>query len=299
MKIAYLILAHRNPRLIQKAVETLACEGAAFFIHIDAKFPLEPFQSIRGENVFFLEERRSVYWGEFSQTEAIFHLLRHALAAGGFDYFVLMSGSDFPLRSGRYIREFLTANQGREFITLFKLPAPGMPLSRINTIRYPSTLPVQRFIFRALAKFGLAQRDYRRHLGGMEPYSGHTWWALSRSACEYVLDFIESHTGPVEFFKNTHASDETLIHTILGNSAFKSKLHRHLVFEDWRSPAAHPEMINAQHLDYFESADKVSPRDAHGAGELLFARKFADEEMPVADRVIAMIARKENLTKPN
>ena len=56
-------------------------------------------------------------------------------------------------------------------------------------------------------------------------------------------------------------------------------------------------MINAQHLDYFESADKVSPRDAHGAGELLFARKFADEEMSIADRVAAMIARKEKVSE--
>ena len=296
MKIAYLILAHRNPRLIQKAVETLSCAGATFFIHIDAKFPLEPFQSIRGENVFFLEDRRSVYWGEFSQTEAIFHLMRHALAAGQFDYFVLMSGSDFPLRSGNYIQNFLQANQGGEFITLFKLPAPGMPLARINTIRHATTNPMRRFIFRALAKCGLVLGDFHKSCPGLEPYSGHTWWALSRTACEHILNFRASRPEVARFFATTHASDEMFIHTILGNSPFKENLRRHLVFEDWRSPAPHPEMINAQHLDYFESADKVAPRDAHGAGELLFARKFADEEISIADRVVAMIARKEKLS---
>ena len=142
MKIAYLILAHTNPRLIKKAVECLSCEGVSFFIHIDAKFPLTPFDSIRGKNVFFIEKRMRVHWAEFSQTEAIFLLMRQALAASqNYDYFVLMSGSDFPLRSGRYIRDFLELNQGGEFITMVKLPAPGMPVSRINTLRFPFHAP--------------------------------------------------------------------------------------------------------------------------------------------------------------
>jgi len=300
MKIAYLVLAHKNPQLIKKAVECLSCEGASFFIHIDAKFSLAPFDIIRGKNVFFIENRLPVWWGEFSLTEAILLLIRQALATPlRHDYFVLMSGSDFPLRSGRYVFSFLEANRGCEFITMFKLPAPGMPLSRINTLRFPSTRPVLRFIFRALAKAGLAQRDYRKQLGNLAPYSGHTWWALSREACQYLIEFLERHPPVAKFFANTHASDETLIHTILGNSPFKARIRRHLVFEDWLSPAAHPEMINAQHLEYFESQNEVAPRDLHGPGELLFARKFSDEDFQMVEKVAAMINRKENLAKMN
>ena len=299
MNVAYLILGHRNPRLIQKAVECLSCADASFLIHIDAKFSLAPFDSIRGKNVFFIQNRLPVYWGEFSQTEAILLLMRQALATSlRPDYFVLMSGSDFPLRSGRYVSSFLEANRGWEFITMFKLPAPGMPLSRINTLRFPSTRPVLRFIFRALAKAGLAQRDYRKQLGDLQPYSGHTWWALSREACQYIIDYLQKHPGLPKFFANTHASDETLIHTILGNSSFKDRVRRHLVFEDWLSPAAHPEMINARHLEYFESQNKVAPQDLHGPGELLFARKFSDEDFQMVEKVAAMIHKKENLATP-
>jgi hypothetical protein len=206
-----------------------------------------------------------------------------------------MSGSDFPLRSGRYVRNFLESNRGNEFITMVKLPAPGMPISRINTLRFPSTRPILRFVFRILARAGLARRDYRKHLGRLEPYSGHTWWALSRAACQYLIECRQRQPELANFFANTHASDETLIHTMLGNSPFKSRIHRHLVFEDWRSPAPHPEKINAQHLEYFESQDEVAPRDSHGPGELLFARKFSDEEFHLVERVVAMIAKKEDL----
>jgi hypothetical protein len=296
MKIAYLILAHTNPRLIKKAVECLSCEDVSFFIHIDAKVPINQFDSIRGKNVFFIEKRIAVYWGEFSQTEAIFLLIQQALTAPqGYDYLVLISGSDFPLRNGRYVRSFLQRNQGREFITMFKLPVPGMPISRVNTLRFPSTRPILRFLFRALGKIGLAQRDYTKHLGDLRPYSGHTWWALSRESCQYLMDFKQKHFEVAEFFKNTAHSDEMLIHTILGNSPFRSRIRRHLVYEDWpaEGPRGHPKMITAQHVDSFESQEEVAAPDLHGPGEMLFARKFSDDDLHLIERVEQMIRKKD------
>jgi Core-2/I-Branching enzyme len=296
MKIAYLILAHRNPRLIKKAVECLSCEDVSFFIHIDAKVAINQFDSIRGKNVFFIDKRIAVYWGEFSQTEAIFLLVQQALAASQhYDYLVLLSGSDFPLRSGRYVRSFLEKNQGGEFITIFKLPVPGMPISRVNTLRFPSTRPILRFVFRALAKVGLAQRDHRKYLGDLQPYSGHTWWALSRESCQYIMDFKQKHLEIAEFFKNTFASDEMLIHTILGNSAFRSRIRRHLVYEDWpvEGPRSHPKMITAKHIDLFESQEEVASPDVHGRGEMLFARKFSDDDLHLVERVERMIRKKD------
>ena len=89
------------------------------------------------------------------------------------------------------------------------------------------------------------------------------------------------------------------MHTILGNSPFKSRMRRHLVFEDWRSPAHHPEMMNAKHLELFESQEKFSPADSHGEGEKLFARKFRDENFKLVERVAAMIWKKEKLPELN
>lgn len=296
MRIAYLILAHSNPRLIKKVTEILNLGEVAFFIHIDAKASLEPFESIRGDNVFFIKPRVRVYWGEFSQTKAILLLMSEALGdREGYDYFVLLSGSDFPLRSGRYIQRFLSLNEGTEFISMAKLPAPGLSLSRVTTLRFPSSRPLLRFLFRSLAKVGLAQRDYQKPLGGLAPFSGHTWWALSRGACQYVIDFIETHRDLAGFFENTHASDEMIIHTILGNSEFRHRIKRHLVFEDWPldGPQHHPKMIDQEHLEYFESRMKVIARDNYGPGELLFARKFSDARWALVERVLEMIAKKD------
>lgn len=304
MKIAYLFFAYKNPRLIQRSIDLLGCDDCSFFIHIDGKIDIHRFASLHGDNVHFTRERITVHWAEFTGVEAILLLIREALSNPvHFDYFVLMSGSEYPLRSGNYIRNFFAENRGREFITMSRIEAPGDPFLRLNTLRYPSTRPVLRLASRVLAKFGLARRDYRKHLGKLEPYSGITWWALSREACEFIVEFNRNDRVLKKFLQYTFAPEETYIHTILGNSPFKSNIRRNLLFEDWsprnqvKSLRAQwhrlPAMIDETHCDFFESNEKIFANDPQGPEELLFARKFSDENMSPIDRVDEMISRKE------
>jgi Core-2/I-Branching enzyme len=292
MKIAYLVLAHNNPQVLERAIAALRSENCDFFIHIDRKCDIQRFSSLKGTSIFFAEQRIPVYWGQFSVVQAIMLLLQQALLTREYDYLVLLSGSDYPLRSADYIQEFLKHNGGFEFISLAKMPAPGKPLARINTIRFPSNQPVRRLIFRILAKFGLARRDYRKHLG-LEPYSGEAWWALTRSACGFILDFIRHNQYVERYFQNSAVPDESFFHTILGNSEFKSKIRRNLHYTDWRAQAAHPALIDDRHLEFFEIHDKICVSDIYGSGEVLFARKFCDQNLTLLDRIDRMIARKD------
>jgi len=296
MRIAYLFFAYKNPGLIQKTIQRLACEGCAFFIHIDKKSDLKSFSGIRGSNIFFVEERLQVGWAEFSGVEAILLLMRKAVGSGqAFDYLVLLSGSEYPLRSGDYIRNFLIANQGTEFINLVQLPnlKAGKPMSRITTRRFPTTRPVARFVFRALAKFGLAERDYKKHLGTLKPCGGNTWWTLTRPACEYILKFHDENRRIAKYFENVFAPEEYFIHTVIGNSPFNARRRRSLVFEDWSAGGGHPAMINQTHLQMFRSSQEITLDDVHGSGELLFARKLSDEQLSLTDDIDEIIRAKE------
>jgi hypothetical protein len=296
MKIAYLVLAHNTPVLLKRSIGTISSEDCAFFLHIDQKSSINEFSGIGGENVFFAEKRIPVYWGEFSQVEAILVLLRQALGRSeSYDYFVLISGCDYPLRSGKYIHRFLEGNRSVEFMNLVKVPneKAGKPISRINTLRIPSKQPVRRFTVRVLAKLGLAQRDYRKCLGSLEPYSGSTWWALTRDACQYIVDFVDRNQHVVEYFQNMFASDEALFHTILGNSGFSLRIRRNLLYEDTSAQGAHPAMINDQHVALFEAQEKVWVNDVYGSGEALFARKFSGDRLDLLQRIDDMIQRKE------
>jgi hypothetical protein len=299
MRIAYLIMTHENPQLLQKSIRTLSFGDTecAFFIHLDRKTRFEPFASLSGQNIQFIEPRIPVYWGEFSQVEATLSLVRHAIEDPlGYDYFALLTGSCYPLRTGGYIRKFLEANKDLEYMDIIKVPGPGKPMARFDTIRYPSSKPVRRLAFRALATIGLAWRDHRKYLGHLEPYAGEGTWALTRDACRYLLDVVSANLHLETYFRNTFASDEAFFHTILGNSKFLTRMRRNLVYAVWLGPGpanGHPAVINHEHVAVFDAHDPVTRNDIHGSGELLFARKFSDGRLDVVQRVDLMIERKE------
>jgi hypothetical protein len=52
-------------------------------------------------------------------------------------------------------------------------------------------------------------------------------------------------------------------------------------------------MITSRHVDLFESQGEVSAPDLHGPGEMLFARKFSDDDLPLVERVEEMIRKKD------
>jgi hypothetical protein len=294
VRIAYLMVVHRDPEVLKRAITTLSWGECAFFVHIDRKADGRKFSGALGHDVFASSLRLPVYWGEFSQVKAATLLMEKALAhAEPCDYFVLLTGSTYPLRSGRYVHAFLEQNLGFEFMSMVKMPAPGKPISRINTVRFPSHKPLRRFAARALARLGIAQRDHRRCLGALQPYSGVASWALSRAACEYVLGFLARNPHVEAYFQNTFAPDEMLFHTVLGNSPFRDHMRRDLLYDNWSVPGPHPATINAQHVSFFEAQEKVWVEDMYGSGEALFARKFSDDRLDLLDRVDKMIRRKE------
>src|SRR6266436_2690216 len=155
MKIAYLMLFHKDPWLFKRSIETLSTGDCGFFVHIDRKSDIREFSAIDSDNIFFCKQRIPVFWAEFSQIDATMLLVGEALASSvNYDYFIFLQGSTYPLRNGLYIQRFLEKNRGWEFMNLVKMPAPGYPLSKISTLRYPSDKPVLRFATRALAKLG-------------------------------------------------------------------------------------------------------------------------------------------------
>ncbi|MBZ5581658.1 MAG: beta-1,6-N-acetylglucosaminyltransferase [Acidobacteriia bacterium] len=288
MRLAYLVFAYKNPRLLEKTIAALSFQDSQFFVHIDRKSSIKEFARMRQANVLFAEERIPVQWAEFSGVEAILQLIRQALAAGQeFDYLVLLSGSEYPLRSARYIQSFFGLNPEAEYINVTRVPneRAGKPLARINSVYPPSSKPVRRFVARSAARFGFGQRDYRDYLGGLEPYAGSTWWALTKRACEYIVTFMERNPGVVEFFREVFAPEEALVHTILGNSSFASRIRRNVLYEDWSAGGAHPAYIDLHHLRRFEVGRGVYLSDVYGSGEMLFARKFSDESLSLLVRM--------------
>lgn len=123
MKAAFLIAAHDQPAHLARLVESLRCDWARIFIHVDRKASVLEYRSRlpRSGDVVVLddENRVRVTWGGFSLVRAMLNLLDASLGSGEhFDRFCFLSGSDFPIKPLHEIRtrfesdwEFLRVDQ--------------------------------------------------------------------------------------------------------------------------------------------------------------------------------------------
>jgi hypothetical protein len=301
MKIVYLILAHKAPNHLSRLVRSLDSPNAVFFIHVDRKTDILPFRNwLSRPNVTFLEKRVPVYWGEFSIVQATINLMSEAVRhVPLFHNLVLLSGSDYPLRSPKYIEAYFSRNQGYEFINLIPMPceALGKRLDRLQQYRI-QTPNDNQFVGRAVSRLndlindrlGI-KREYSRALKSLLPYAGSQWWALTADACRYILSFIDSRPDVVNFFRHVYLPDESFFQTIIGNSPFAKHVTRNLTFADWSRPTGGPAIIDMDHLKAFIKTDSIIADDRYGRGELLFARKFPDDSSQLTDFIDAHLIK--------
>jgi hypothetical protein len=212
-----------------------------------------------------------------------------------YDYFVLLSGSHYPLRRKGYIHRFFEHNRGSEFINMARMPddARGLPLSKIDRIYFEEDDPLRRFLYQVLARMGLARRNHRKCLGKLAAYGGSQWWALTREACRYIIEFVQSNEAVPRFFRHTPTPDEMFFQTILGNSPFRSRIRRNVTYIHWPVTQNRPSILNSTHVQQIESSDPPWIDDEWGSGEALFARKFSDDRLDLVDRIDSMIRRRE------
>ncbi len=157
MKIAYLVLAHENPRHLERLIRALAGDSSRVFVHVDRKSQPRDFAFLsRMANTETVEHPIAVHWADFSMVEAILALIHQALThEGGFERFVLLSGTDYPIRSQEYIWRFFAEHAGTEFINLAPIPGPGKPLWRITRFKHsPKDHRSAEFVRRVLFRLG-------------------------------------------------------------------------------------------------------------------------------------------------
>ncbi|BEV08081.1 beta-1,6-N-acetylglucosaminyltransferase [Methylophilus sp. DW102] len=292
MKLAYLILAHNNPAHLGRLMEGLKTSATDFFIHIDKKSNLDEFIHLAGTQVFFSNQRVPVYWGTFSQIEATLALMQQAIAAEKpYDYFVLLSGADYPIQSADYIHEFFKNHQGTQFISTLKMPnlAAGKPLSLLEEFNVEGKYKkIKKRAYRLYKALGLPRirRDYQQGLNGLVPYAGAQWWALTREACEYILKFVETHPKFMQLYQNVLVPDEMFFQTIIGNSHYSSKIARSLTYSDWQAGKSSPENMTENHLAKLKNQSRYLMKCSnYPEGEILFARKFVGDTQALVNLI--------------
>jgi hypothetical protein len=223
IRIAFLILAHRNADQIERLCSRLRPHGV--FVHVDAQavdFPTNQLAELPGVTV--ISPRRAVHWGDFSMVEATITLLSAARAVGSFDRYVLLSGECYPAKPIAALEETFEADPRREWITLTPIAA-GSDLETMTGRRWRMAPLIRargldaklRGAWNKASKmFG---RDLRREIGAT-PYFGSQWFALSARCVGMILKFVPAHPEFVHAYRSVYAPDEHFFQTIIGNSEF-------------------------------------------------------------------------------
>ena len=272
MKIAHLILAHKNPKQLERLLNALSHQDFHFYIHVDKKTNAEPFIYLTNKkNVFLVNNRTKIYWAGYGTIQATLNGFREIIPKG-YDYINVISGQDFPLKSADYIYKYINDRQGKEFIMCdsiedeWREAAPRFRDYHLINWQIPGRHRLEKLLNKILParKFPL---DY-------EIVGRANWFTLTPGAAQYVLDFLDEHREVVRYFKYCWGADEFIFATILYNSKFRDKILDNLVHVIWYEGKGHPEILTSKNFNELKASDK------------LFARKF---DVEVDSTIIDML----------
>lgn len=283
-KIAFLILAHKNPSQIVTFIDSLDCDQTDFFIHIDKKSNIMDDSSLKKlksrKNVFFTKKREKVNWGGYGDIDATIHLLKECLKKGRYDYISLHSGQDLAIKNKYELIDFLKKNQGTEFIEFFSLEIknwwPDNPIDRIKYYWFVEEIGLDNSweLYQAQKKLNI-ERKYFEHI---QPYAGWQWWTITRACAQYIIDYISKNPSFCDYYKYTLLPDEGFFQTIILNSHFKERvLCYNLTYWEGAPGQLHPKIFTEEDYNKLVASDRY------------FARKF---DVDVDEKIIQMILNK-------
>ncbi len=277
--IAYFILVHRYPAQFKRLFKSVYDVNSHYLIHIDKRAGPELFAELRRflaayPNAHLLEQQ-GVVWGGYSMVEAELRGMQRLLALDTtWDFFINLSGQDFPLQSQAAVKSFLRENRGTDFIQ-----SSNQATDRPNTMNR-----VEHYFTESANGFtGIPVK--RPYLTGATPYIGGQWKILSRRSCEFVCtsNKVEKFKS---YYRNTLIPDESFFQTVLMNTGYAN----HLVNDDKRAIIWIPDMGADPSLGNLTPG---STQALIASGEIKLRPKvFTINDLPFLQRSNALFARK-------
>jgi hypothetical protein len=319
MRIAFLILNHRQPAQLVRLLATLRAQlpDSPIVVHHDifhGDFPSALLEPIG--NVHLLTSGKRMAWGDFSIADVSCWSLAWMREHLEFDWMVLLSAQDYPIKPlGDLVHDLENGDADAVF--------RAAPVNRLRTATARRTMR-RRYFFQYRPAAAVRARWLPDSLRGIlrwstgslidalnivqplfkiyrlpdgmpyrfgwrarvTPFSGDRpcwqgsqWFALSRKALEHMLDYISTHPEYVTYYRKTMIPDESMLATIVFNSPDLRVANRSITYTRWSNS-------KSGHPDVFGLADL--PELA--AAPQYFARKFdLTKDSHILDRLDDLI----------
>ena len=247
MKVAFLVLAHRAPAYIRRLVDVLSEQGDTIFIHIDKTVDISSFEKTLSSqhSTHLISNRYPITWGGFNMIRATNALLESAVTWGSFDYFYLLSGQCFPIKSLPWLKQVLSG--GLDHIDCQPMPQLSKPLTRLTkrVLNDVKSRALRRLGGKILNLMPVA--DIQVSLG-LLPYAGSQWWCLNRDTVEYIREYLQAHPEYDKFMRWTHVPDEMYCQTLVANGPNSGRISNSLTGTIWVDGERSPEIITSSNV---------------------------------------------------
>lgn len=215
--IAYFILVHRYPNQFKRLFRAIYDPSNHYLVHVDKRAGKVLYKEVQTfladfPNASFLKSQ-NVIWGGYSMVEAELRGMSKLLKLNKkWDFFINLSGQDFPLKSQLNIASYLKANKGKSFLKI-----ADQAKMRPNTLNR-----IQNYFTEADNDF-IGVPIKRAFLSKITPYIGGQWKILSRECCEFICKSPKVAKFR-NFYKHTLIPDESFFQTVLMNTGFTGKI---------------------------------------------------------------------------
>lgn len=245
--LLYIIQCHKNIEQIKELITTLNIDDSDYIvIHVDKKNSamrdeLQNEYNMR-ESITVINDPICVNWSGFSQVQATLRCFKYAIDNNlTFDYCILLSGEDAPIRETSKLKYFLNINK-TSFIECRQEHRYNWRINRYNYFREFSYN--RSLLIRTLSKFiNIFQRLFpaRKNFDENEIYVGSSWFVLKNDHMRYMIDYISKNNGFIDKFKYTSCADEHFFQMLLSrldflNSIKNKNLHKIFFEKGSRNP---------------------------------------------------------------
>ena len=277
MKIAIVVLLHEYKNQ-QKKLITYLSKDFDIYVHIDKKSKVK-ISEFNIPNVYTYKEYK-IYWGSINLTYATLLLFKKA-AKKNYDRYILISGSDIPLKPNKEIYDFFS-NNNKEYLSYTQLPTPWwngnggfdrIDFFHANNIDRGNVSFIDKICIKItniiIEKFltpFMKKHNIRRRINNLKYYGGANWMDLTDSCIQQIIHFTDNNPKFIKKFKYTNCADEIFFQTIILNYCKNLKLENNLLrYIDWESGPEYPRTLRTEDFYKLKNSKK------------LFARKFNSE----------------------
>lgn len=266
MRVAHIIMVHKNPTQLQRLINRLKHPGFDIYIHLDKKVDASEFNFLEDlPQIYLIKKRINCTWAGWSFTRAIIQSLKEVIAAHKhYDFINLISGQDYPIHCAEKTYNYFTDKIGQNFLHLEKKESVWYKdaLNRFEKFHFTDSGFKGKYLLQTVVNSIVQKRklpDDMQFYGG----SKSSWWTITYDAAAYVVSKLHRNSKFHNFFKYTWGSDEFVIATVIMNSEHSKQTNPdNLRYIDWSEGKANPKFLDVKDISKIVSS------------KMMFARKF-------------------------